>query len=438
MSALASIGEVTALLGDLLAKDKPSPDSVQRLGTFFLQQIRRGLVTPGKLSSLQEGGDALTKTFEKRLEAFVHLVARGDDWLPAIAVAKERIRISLGRVTKENIGEASQERIMRILAKAAVERGKPLNGIDGLLFMVEVAKEADAGVLDWLATIQEVGGGLNYFYSQDDNAELGKRLSGSSAINAEFVEDIVRSRIDDIVSKELKKREWNKIEKVLNNMGNPLLVAEAALKAIRGSKDANEEEQVLQLLLKLMSIHGLEVNGYYPALYKALRDRTELSPQLLKISEISLRSRRLASTTQLPFLKLILRKCLYTSLPQSLFLLSLALNLVIMNSSLQLFFEPPFERDTFSLDMTFEESAQSSSSLRAHELFTLRGHHCKEIRTLATVLGNDMTEIQEIDLDDLIGIKDEKYLKMSLVRLKGAVFNPDSLETPTDATNHTE
>ena len=79
--------------------------------------------------------------------------------------------------------------------------------------------------------------------------------------------------------------------------------------------------------------------------------------------------------------------------------------------------------------MSFEQV--SRLDLRGYELLALRRHHYKEVRNLANILGNSLEKIDFIELDDFLGIDEDKALKLSLIRIKDTKY--DDLPVPPES-----
>lgn len=108
-------------------------------------------------------------------------------------------------------------------------------------------------------------------------------------------------------------------------------------------------------------------------------------------------------------------------------MLGLSINLIKNNDGLGLLFEPPFNpaEDPFSPELTFEEA--SALELKAYEVDALRKHYFREVRNLASLLGTSLDNIDYIELDDFLGIDNNKAMKLVLLRLKNSSFDTDEL-----------
>ena len=109
----------------------------------------------------------------------------------------------------------------------------------------------------------------------------------------------------------------------------------------------------MRLLLTLISKHQFDQPAYYETLYDTMRQRQSVSIELLKIVEISLKSRRLAASTIHPFLKLMLRLALKSGVREACWYLGLTLNLLKMNDAATSFFQSDQESDKFDETLTF-------------------------------------------------------------------------------------
>jgi hypothetical protein len=105
-----------------------------------------------------------------------------------------------------------------------------------------------------------------------------------------------------------------------------------------------------------------------------IKERSSFSLKMLKILEISLKNSKITATTILPYMKLFLRKSLYSNPLEITWFLSIILNLTKLNESLRNFYisEESFQ-DEYDLDLTFEQAkGMGMDKLKAVEVLTLR------------------------------------------------------------------
>lgn len=154
-------------------------------------------------------------------------------------------------------------------------------------------------------------------------------------------------------------------------MKNPLLLAECFISIFEGDYESELKDFALENLILLIGNYGLEYEDYYRALYDYIRLRKDLSLKVLKILEISLRNRKLSSSTINPFVKLFLRKCLTANASVICWLLGLVINLIKRNRSISdiLICHAGF-KDKFDEDLKFEEA--QSLEIRCYEVELLR------------------------------------------------------------------
>ena len=161
--------------------------------------------------------------------------------------------------------------------------------------------------------------------------------------------------------------------KFFEKMQNPLILAEYLQ---RGFNHGNSKCQdfALESLVILIGKYGLEYVDYYKNLYDMIKERSTFSLKMLKILEISLKNSKITATTILPFMKLFLRKALYSNPLEICWFLSIIINLSKMNESLRTFYvEEGVFVDEYDLDLTFDEAKElSMAKLKAVEVLTLR------------------------------------------------------------------
>jgi hypothetical protein len=105
-----------------------------------------------------------------------------------------------------------------------------------------------------------------------------------------------------------------------------------------------------------------------------IKERSSFSLKMLKILEISLKNSKITATTILPFMKLFLRKSLYSNPLEICWFLSIVLNLSKMNESLRTFYiEEGTFVDEYDLDLNFDQAKNlGMAKLKAVEVLTLR------------------------------------------------------------------
>jgi hypothetical protein len=60
---------------------------------------------------------------------------------------------------------------------------------------------------------------------------------------------------------------------------------------------------------------------------------------------------------------------------------------------------------------------------KGYELLALRRHYSTEVRNMAGMLGNDLTNVDFIELDDFLGIDENKAMTLALTRIKHARYD---------------
>lgn len=78
------------------------------------------------------------------------------------------------------------------------------------------------------------------------------------------------------------------------------------------------------------------------------------------------------------------------------------------------------QSDRFDPELPFEQVC--NLDLVGYELLALRKHHYKEVRNLANLLGNPLEKVDYIELDDFLGIDEDKALRLSLLRIKNTKY----------------
>lgn len=77
--------------------------------------------------------------------------------------------------------------------------------------------------------------------------------------------------------------------------------------------------------------------------------------------------------------------------------------------------------DSFDPDLSFEQI--QDMEFKGYELLTLRRHYSTEVRNMSDMLGNDLTKIDFIELDDFLGIDESKAMTLALTRIKHAKYD---------------
>lgn len=116
-------------------------------------------------------------------------------------------------------------------------------------------------------------------------------------------------------------------------MQNPLLFADYLIKGFEQGINS-VQDSCLESLVYLIAKFGLEYEDYYPKLYSLVKSRSSFNLKLLKIVEISLRNSKLKESTILPFLKLLLRKCMLSTPLEIFWFLGIVLNVAKKNDSI--------------------------------------------------------------------------------------------------------
>lgn len=153
-------------------------------------------------------------------------------------------------------------------------------------------------------------------------------------------------------------------------MGSPVLLAEYLKSGFKNGSQ-NTQDLALESLVILIGRYNLEYEQYYEELYNLLRTRDTYDLKLLKIVEISLRNSKLKQSTILPFMKLMLRKCLTASPLIICWFLGMIINIAKRNESISSFFKSDGDlEDKFSSDLEFLEVEKLE--LKAFEIHPLR------------------------------------------------------------------
>ena len=153
-------------------------------------------------------------------------------------------------------------------------------------------------------------------------------------------------------------------------MASPVLLAEYLKSGFKNGSQKSQDH-ALESLVILIGRYNLEYEQYYEELYNLLRTRDSYDLKILKIVEISLRNSKLKQSTILPFMKLMLRKCLTSSPLIICWFLGMIINIAKRNDSIATFFKSESELDdNFSSDLDFLEVEKLE--LKAFEIHPLR------------------------------------------------------------------
>lgn len=114
---------------------------------------------------------------------------------------------------------------------------------------------------------------------------------------------------------------------ILDKMANPSIVFQMVNTGLSNA-DEDVQDRALELLTVLIGRFHFEHKDYYKMLYNTIRMRKSLSLRILKILEISLKSRKLSMTAVIPFLKLFLRRSLFSEFKEVCWMLGLIINLM--------------------------------------------------------------------------------------------------------------
>lgn len=351
---------IKAFLTDTISGQKQGPS----IAKMFLNFYKQNLITPGKLDTLGVEGDKLTVAVEKRLDLFVQHAKGLEGYVAKVSVTRRRIL--LGEVTKENVDLVLREAALRRcfggwvsevisgnatfveipaikeyadvgllvldIVNDLVQQESTLEGVLGLVRSLESFPEESLNASELLFLGRQEAPGA-------DDGTLGKRnLESISSIKPEMISEMAKQRITSIIRLALKKTpagepaEYEKTLKCLTPklfgmMSNPLSISEFVKKGIE-IKDEGIQDVCLENLVYLISRHSFEFEGFYSMLYNLVKDRPTLEIKVLKILEISLKSRRLSAGVIRPFLKMMFRRCLFGELREVCWLLGLAINLL--------------------------------------------------------------------------------------------------------------
>ena len=304
----------------------------QKIATEISKQLialyRQGLLRPilGKSAS-----DQATSEVEKRVGIFLDVAGE----LPKVCrlLVRERVACATkGRLTRETINDLVADRFVRkAVAQGGLDGGAEGIGfgcLDSLLVVVDLWSQEmlDCSTVEEaisiLKKVEQINkeifkDGKTAFIKLGDSSEtdgaLGKReLDKISTVTAEQLSEICKEKIDLIVTQALKRVKSNPGDRLslirsltpqlLGLMGNPLLVSEFTQRCFDHSGE-ELQDAALGLLVVLISRHSFEHPAYYSTLYDLVRKRESYSLALLKIIEISLKSRKLSSAVLTAFLK---------------------------------------------------------------------------------------------------------------------------------------
>jgi len=189
--------------------------------------------------------------------------------------------------------------------------------------------------------------------------------------------------------------------KVLTKKGiprvqEPLIFSDFLLKCfgVGGSTSV----MALSGLFKLMTQYNLESKKYYSKLYELLKSELSsgkvLKSGFLKIVELSLASSMLPATLIASFVKVLMQESLRSSLSNTLWALSLALNCFRTHSGLTQMVQNTLVEDPFLREVTdpFETKAINSS---LWEILVLKKHYHYRVRGLASQFEVPRKKIQK-------------------------------------------
>ena len=360
-STLANLSDaLKSLVADPTQRQKVGP----QVAKHFINFYKQNLITPIRIDSLGVEGDKVTKLVEKKLEVFAEHSKGLEGYLAKIS--KIRRKQLIGDVTKENIELALREAaIRRCFGGWAFDF---LGGIcsfeevpavpqfaDALLVFVDILAEAAqkekslAGVLRFVAAFTKIPASAMQsskflFLAADEAAEvesanLGKRsLETISKLTPDAVVQLARQRITAVARLALKhtsttsNADYAETLEALSPdlfilMDNPLCLSEFFKQGVT-IEDLDIQDRCLECLIHLISRHSFEFDGFYQMLYDLARTRATLGIRILKILEIALKSRRLSAGILKPFLKMLLRRCLFGDLREVCWVVGLAVNLL--------------------------------------------------------------------------------------------------------------
>lgn len=326
-----SLKSISASIKDLLESKQPSASQFGTLANSFITLYKQNLIRP-QISGISTNPDEATKEIEKRLSILVDGL-HGREQI-GLTIARHRLACCLkGKpVTPESLDSVTKEFVARrLVALGGLQhegKGIGFGTIDGVLVALDIwlNKIQNAGSVDEILPILEL---LEVFDKQvfkdkklafisvagqtDDDCKLGKRtLDSYSVITADQIISECRTKVDAIVVAALKAMKQSpastaKLLKalsapILQLMSNPLLVSEFAQKTLQ-SDDHDLQDASLGLIVSLISRYSFEFPTYYEKLYNLVRSRQTYSLALLKIIEISLKSKKLSVKVLTAFMK---------------------------------------------------------------------------------------------------------------------------------------
>lgn len=332
-----SLKAISEGIKELLESKAPTSAQFGSLANSFIALYRQNLLRP-MLAGFSTNPDDSTKEMEKRLNIFVDSL-QGREQV-GLTIAKHRLACCLkGKpVTIESLDSVIKEFVIRRLVSfgGLQHEGKGIGfgTVDGVLVALDIwlSKISTSNSIDEILKILEL---LEVFDKQvfiekkvafipvanpsEENGKLGKRtLDSYSVITADQLVSACKSKIDAIVVAALKAvkqsaEDTTKLLRalsapILQLMSNPLLVSEFAQKLLEND-DHTLQDAALGLIVNLISKYSFEFPTYYERLYNLVRSRQTFSLQLLKIIEISLKSKKLSVKVLAAFMKVALQLC---------------------------------------------------------------------------------------------------------------------------------
>lgn len=321
------LAAISTAIKELLQGDNSQKKALEIASQFSLL-YKQGLVRPvlGR-----EAADQATSEIEKRLDIFID--AAGHHSKICRTLIKDRVQCATqGRITKDTLADLIADRFVRkTVAKGGLEgasEGIGFGCLDGILVILDLWQQQLTNSstleqsLEILKKVEEldkntIKEGKTCFFKLgepiENDGSLGKRAFDKiSTLTSENLIEICKEKIDFIVTQTLKRAKNTVNDKtsmvkaltpqLLSLMGNPLLVSEFNQRCL-DNDDEDLQDAAFGLLIVLVSRYGFEHPTYYSTLYNMVRKRETYSLPLLKIIEISLKSRKLSSKVLAAFLK---------------------------------------------------------------------------------------------------------------------------------------
>lgn len=325
-----SLKSISISIKELFESKAATQSQFASIANSFIALYNQGLLRP----QLGENGkiDEATKEMEKRILLFSDCL-KGREKI-GLEIAKHRLVCCLkGKpITQDNLNLVLKEptaRKMVVLGGLNPEgNGIGFGTLDGTLVALDIwLNKVNSSSVDQIIEILELLECLDQKVfkekkicflplgrtEDEEEGNLGKRSLGTfSSLSLDKLVDECKQKVDAIVVTMLKQAktsqaDMTKIIKaisapILSLMSNPLLVSEFAQQSL-SSETEDLQDVALGLIVNLISRYSFEYPQFYEKLYNLVSKRKSYSLALLKILEISLKSRKLSVKVLASFLK---------------------------------------------------------------------------------------------------------------------------------------